>query len=143
MGSVSNTWKVSVSRTIASTHHGFGVIDFFSRIDPSLKIQHHYCNRPKTNLTHVAGLSTQQKINKTLLVTSYYLTEQQTSVMSQVGRPVFQFRTLQPEVHQPIATSLPATAPPVQQAVFGGESELPKKHTHDWQLPTKSQLFFR
>lgn len=77
-----------------------------------------------------------------LLITSRYLTKQKHRLCHKLVVPYFK-GTLQPEVHQPIATSLPATAPPVQQAVFGGESELPKKHTHDWQLPTKSQLFFR
>lgn len=114
----------------------------FSRIYRSLKIQHHYCNRPKTNRTHVAGISTQQKKPVTCYI--LLLDWAKTSVMSQVGRPVFQFRTLQPEVHQPIATSLPATAPPVQQAVFWWWIGAPKKtHPRLGEPPTKkSQLFF-
>lgn len=72
MGSVSNTWKVSVSRTIASTHHGFGVKpNIFFRIYPSLKNTTSLTHQPQ-KISHMF-LEFQPNKKRPLLVTSLLL----------------------------------------------------------------------
>lgn len=80
-----------------------------------------------------------------LLVTSYYLTEQKHRLCHKLVVPYFNSELSNLRSTSPLQLLFQQPHHLCNKLFFGGESELPKKHTHDWVNPQQRRVncFFR